>query len=60
MIIGQRWRCGGMDGGAGGAGAHYCDADLGEGDSACCREVTLSADVERRSRHPDGVWTLRA
>ena len=32
-----------MDGGAGGAGAHYCDADLGEGESTCWREVTLSA-----------------
>lgn len=32
-----------MNGGSGRIGAHYCDADFGEGESTRCREVTLKA-----------------
>lgn len=38
VVNGERWRCGGMDGGVGRAGAHYSDGDLREGESTRCRQ----------------------
>lgn len=44
-----------MNGGSGRIGAHYCDADFGEGESTCCREVTLKAS---RATDKSAVWLV--
>lgn len=43
---GRIWRCGGIDG-----GAHYSDADLGRGESTCCRQWPWKEVGQQRSQH---------